>query len=222
MRSLPEPEGSSNCAFCAASFCAISGLSSVRSSMVSGTTVTMMAMRKAAYSSSTGLRATAPCGPASRTSLPQMWKLRLPTFSLGSRRTSTVQACRPVSIGLPSSVPAFNAGSRARPKRLAPVICSGVRPGGGIPHSASVLPVSIQRGVVMKVAKLGPGSVSTMWSQCRAPACESQPFMRSCASTHILRQLMSVTTGVLRSSARPSADCTKAAIGGHGARNQTV
>src|SRR3546814_424560 len=66
--SVPEPEGCSKYCFWARMRPGSSGRTSTRSSMLSGTMLTIIAVRKIAYSSSPGLRTMLLCGPRDRKS----------------------------------------------------------------------------------------------------------------------------------------------------------
>ncbi len=77
-------------------------------------------------------------------------------------------------------------------------------------------------GVVMKVASVGPGSVSVTLSIRRAPASASSAFVFSWADSHMLRQAITVTTGLpAQQLAAPRGCCRNAVTGCDGARNQT-
>jgi hypothetical protein len=87
-----------------------------------------------------------------------------------------------------------------------------------MPQKPRLRPQISHAGVVKKVASVGPGSVSTTLSMSRAPTSSSMPLSFSCASSHMLRQAMTVTTG-LPSSRRAASGCFRKAVTGcEGAR----
>ena len=90
-----------------------------------------------------------------------------------------------------------------------------------MPQKPSFLPLSNQRGVVMNVASVGPGSVSTTLSISRAPASTSSDFIFSCAASHMLRHAMTVTTGLPRNTRCATGCLRNAVMGCDGAKNQT-
>ena len=83
------------------------------------------------------------------------------------------------------------------------------------------MPVSSQRGVVMKLASTPARSVKTTLSRSKPPASRISRFTVSCAVSHMLRQAMTVTTGLPLSSRRPAALFRNAVAGPAGARNHT-
>lgn len=91
----------------------------------------------------------------------------------------------------------------------------------GRPRKASRRPVSSQRGVVIRVARVGAVSVSTTLSRRRAPAAPRSPFSFSWASSHMFRQAMTVTTDLPASRRRATGCWRKAATGWLGVRNHT-
>ncbi len=109
----------------------------------------------------------------------------------------------------------------ATPKRCASAISASLMPALGNQAKGCWRPVNIHSGVARKLAALPHASVSTMLSSSRAPSASRRALSFSWAISHMLRQPISVTTGVPRSSRAASGEARKLVMGRDGERNQT-
>ena len=143
-------------------------------------------------------------------------------FSLNNKRGLDSAAFNPASSGaLPRSSLLCNASRNAKPKRREARMLAASTPAGGRNLRKSFLPLNNQNGVLHKLAMVGLGSTSATLSSRRAPQSFSSAFIFSCASIHILRQAITVTTGLPASSFFACGCLRNAVIGSDGARNQT-
>ena len=154
--------------------------------------------------------------------LPSDRPMRVAAFSLISKCGLESAAFKPVSSGaVPRSSFLCKASRSAKPKRLAARMLASSTPAGGNILRRSFLPLSSHSGVVHRLAMVGLGSTSATLSRRRAPQAPRRPLTFSCASIHILRQAMTVMTGLPAINRLASGCLRNAVIGCDGARNQT-